>query len=402
VSGSTGSAARVAAGMLVAALGLLSACAVPDTGARASSEVAATARFDALHAAAEHQAVWGRAIAIGVAEAADVSGDPSAEAASFLAALDHLLREQVAVVAMTAIAADDVARTVVAGGRAALQRLEDDLVTRFEAHYDRRTAERLREIWHPQALGWLRYAEAVAVDDREGVRRAREELDRFTGELPELVADLTAARADPVEIDESLARYVEHLADVVRRVAATPEAWLPELPAAMDRAAAVAEAVGRPVAEDLRLEGDPTAPSTRLRTRLDARMTDAALLFAAVAAAGAADDGVTEGSTEALATVAAALADTIGDELGADAARRIDELWRRHDRLLGELADAIADGDGGDEPDDALATWAEDLGHALEEATDGALTADRMAAEAVRHVDTMRAVLRALHGEESG
>jgi hypothetical protein len=389
---------------------LLAACGGGGSaaGSGPGSDAADTARFDAMHAAAEHQAVWSRSLAIGIDDAADVSGEPSTETTSFLAGLDHLLREQVAVVAVTAIAADDVARTVVAGGRAALQRLEDDLVTRFEARYDRRVAERLREIWHPQTLAWVRYADAAAVDDREGIRRAREELDRFTAELPELVADITSGRADPAAIDEALDRYVEHVADVVRRVAATDQAWLPELPAALDRAAAVAESVGRPVAADLRLEGDPTAAATRLRTRLDARMTDAALVFAAFVSARAAGDGATDGATDALEATAAALADAVGAELGDEAARRVDELWRRHQRLLRELADRMAareDGGGGDgdeDLDDELAAWAEELGRALEDATGGALARERTAAEAVRHVDTMRAVLRAVLGEEAG
>ncbi len=395
---------RLLAALLAAVTlaGCASSPAASDDDLAAGEPPRGRGEYEAMAAAAEHVSVWARSIAGGVDGTSGVAGTVSSQAVSLRADLDHLWREHVATIALTAQAEVAGRDEVALAGMAALRRIEDDLLNRIAVLYDERAAARIRPLWDDQVLAWRRVASAIATDDDGERRLALDELDAFATDLADEVVGLTNGEADGPRLADDLRLFVEKTSDVIDAVVAEDASWLAELASASHHAGTVAERLAVPIATDLVLDGDVTAAAAVLRTELDAQMTDAVtLVVAASRAALTAGEGEPAAALDAvddpLAETTTALEDALRPHLPAGDVRDVGDLWRRHDELLVQLAAVRAGVDDratAEELRDQLAAWAADLGTTLEEVTEGRLDARKVEADAEEHVATLDAVLR--------
>lgn len=368
-------------------------------GGCGGEEPGSAADVSAVHEAvlaAEHMEVWARLIMTGVDESSDLSGEPTAKAATLLAELDFLFRNHVVTVAQATAAhirnreaAFEAITEVVAQNREALVSVLTEL-------YDEELASEFEDPWRRFTEQAYRYARAVRADDESGRQEAVEEMERLASEIAENLSDLTGGILDAPAWEQALTTNVEATTRVIERQRPDGEPWAEALVLAVDTMEEPAVLLAAAVAQDNRLQGEVDAEAATVRAALAAAMAGTSwfvpLLTERILAGAPAAE--LEAPRRALEDVTDAVQEVFGRFADAPAAAEIASLWHRHHTLFGDLARAIVDGGDVEAVEAELEAWASETAALLERITTGSLDAAAMEREADRHVETVGKVIR--------
>lgn len=368
-------------------------------GCGGGAEDRGRAEVSAVHetvVAAEHMEVWARLIMTGVDESIDLSGNPTAKAASLLAELDFRLRNHVVTVAQATAAHLRNQDELFGAATAVVEENRRAIVTQLTELYDEELATGFADPWRALTEQAYRYARAVRAGDESGRQEAVEEMRRLAGELAEHLSDMTGGILDAKAWEEALIRNVEATTRTIERQQEGGEPWAEALRRAVETMREPAELLAAALAQDNRLQGEADAEAAIVRAELSAAMAGTSWFVPLLT--GRIVEGAPEPELEAprrvLEQVTDALQRAVERFLDAPAAAELATLWHRHHRLFADLAAAIV-GDGDvDAVKAELETWASDTAKLLEEATTGSLDAAAMEREADKHVGTIEKVIR--------
>lgn len=368
--------------------------------AGSASPEEAPADVSALHetvVAAEHMEVWARLIMAGVDESVDLSGDPTAKAATLLAELDFRLRNHVVTVAQATAAHLENREALFGAATAVVEENRRAVVSQLTELYDEELATGFADPWRLFTEQNYRYARALRAGDESGRQEAVEEMERLAEELGEHLSDMTGGILDAKAWEEALIRNVEATTRTIQRQQDGGEPWAEALRRAVETMKEPAELLAAALAQDNRLQGEVDAEAAMVRAELSAAMAGTSWFVPLLT--GRIVEGAPEPELEVprrvLEQQTDALQLALERILDAPSAAELATLWHRHHNLFADLAEAIAGTGDVDAVKAELETWASDTAQLLEEVTTGSLDAAAMEREADKHVRTIETVIRA-------
>lgn len=362
--------------------------------------------FADARTAAQHMPETGETFATGFANALDMEGDPSSDAAMIRGEMTYLFQEHV-YLAGIAVATAYNAGPDSAEFELATETVDANSVALADAVGELAgddARESFLRNWREHIDMFVAYAVAAEAGDEAGKDEAVTDLREYADGVGAFFDRITDGELDSETVTESFNGHIDTLAAAVDSLAAGDADAFENLKMAADHVVAGSAVMTEGLVAAADVEGDPSDDATELRAALTANLNEHVYLAGIAVFVAYTDEDGTEGDAFAAAAEqvdvnAVELADSIGELAGEENRDPFLELWRDHIGYFVDYAGAVAA-----EDDEAATAALEDLdqyrtdaGDFFEEISGGELPADDVAEGLGHHVRTLGGAIDSLN-----
>lgn len=331
----------------------------------------------------------------------DASDKVASPAVELRSKVTSLLQEHVLLAGITA-------STLVAGqdagaASAVLDQNSVALADVITGLYGPPTGEQFLALWRRSSAATLDFVAGSVAGDQARIDKAKADTTAVHAELVALLNSVNP-QLTPDALEEPLGSFATMLQTALTGYAKRDAAALPKLKEAADdtRSTAIALVAGIVKHKGEDVPGDVGAMSAVMRTSLTTKLQQHVYL-AGIATGTALSGGQLDPAMKALDDNSLELSRALGAVYGDDVARKFLTLWRRHNQLIVDFAEAAVTGDP---------TWMINARSALDApraavvdllaSANPNLSRDALGAELGSHVTTMLAAVEAQAAKDPG
>jgi hypothetical protein len=352
--------------------------------------------FADARTAASHMPGTAKALATGIAQAANTTGDIGSPAADLRAGLTHLMQEHVYLAGIAVATAYETgadspefktaAQTVDANSK--------DVAAAVGSVAGKDNEEAFLQSWRSHVNDFVSYAVAAKGKDAAGKKQAVDNLMAYATSQGEFFNKITNGALPVAAVQMEFETHIGSLAKAVDAFAAGDKQGYHELKQAAEHMPTSAKALSGGIVQAAKIEGDPNDAASELRSNLTSMLNShvyLACISVFTAYTAGTDSAAFKAAAAALDVNSAELSKAIGSVAGPDNEKTFLQVWRQHIENFVSYAVGAAKGD---EKVKQLAlsdldAYRSSAGAFFEKVTKGALTEEAVAAELRMHIETL-------------
>jgi protein-disulfide isomerase-like protein with CxxC motif len=359
--------------------------------------------FADTRTAASHMPMTAAALATGIAQAANITGDVNSPAAELRAGLTHLLQEHV-YLAGIAVATAYQTGPDSAEFKTAADTLDTNSVDVAKAVGSVAGPENEKsflQAWRSHVNDFVSYAVAAKGGDEAGKNKAVDNLLAYAKQQGVFFNKITGEALPAEAVENEFVAHITSLAAAVDAFAAGDTSSYAKLMAAAGHMPMSAKALAGGIVTAAKLQGDPNDEASELRSGLTSLLNGHEYLagiavFTAYTAGP--DSEAFKAAAGALDVNSVELSKAVGTVAGADNEKTFLQVWRSHlDDFVGyAVASAKDDMAGKHQQLEDLDAYRQNAGAFFEKITNGALKQDAIATLLKMHIETTAGAIDSL------